>query len=394
MKKKLLSLYIHIPFCVRKCNYCDFLSAPADEAAKEAYIQVLLLEIESYRGTQLSMRKVKTIFIGGGTPSILDADRITDILNKIKSVFYLTGDCEISMEMNPGTVTKEKIKRYLNAGINRISIGLQTPDDNLLKVLGRVHTFEEFLHTYDEVREAGFQNVNIDLMAALPGQSIEGYCNDLEKVTRLSPEHISAYSLIVEEGTPFYDMYHSRCDLFPDEQADREMYECTKEILGRNGYMRYEISNYAKEGYECRHNIVYWECEDYLGLGLGSASLIDDIRFKNVCDLKQYIQKWKAGEGYKVQRQEEEVLAVSAQMEEFMFLGLRMMRGVSKEEFTMRFGQSLEQIYGIQIEKLIRQGLLRWRTEEKKSMDRCGVRLALTDRGIDVSNYVFEQFLL
>lgn len=394
MKKKLLSLYIHIPFCVRKCNYCDFLSAPADEAVKEAYIQALLLEIESYRGTELSTREIRTVFIGGGTPSILEADKITNVLDKIRSVFYLSENCEISMEMNPGTVTKEKCRCYFNAGVNRISIGLQTPDDRLLKMLGRVHTYEEFLRTYDAVRETGFQNVNIDLMSSLPGQSLQGYCRGLEEVTRLSPEHISAYSLIVEEGTPFFELHNSERDLFPDEQADREMYESTKEILGQYGYERYEISNYAKAGYECRHNIVYWECEDYLGLGLGSASLIDNIRFKNACDLKVYIQKWEVGEGYKVQRQEEEILAVSAQMEEFMFLGLRMMRGVSKEKFTKRFGQPLEQVYGIQIEKLIGQGLLRWRAEDEKSKEQCGGMLTLTNRGIDVSNYVFEQFLL
>lgn len=390
MKKKLLSLYIHIPFCVRKCNYCDFLSAPAEEAVKEAYIQALLLEIESYRGTELAMRMVRTIFIGGGTPSILDEEKIASVLEKIKSVFGLTADCEISIEVNPGTMTKEKCRCYLKAGVNRISIGLQTPDDNLLMTLGRVHTYEEFLRTYEEVREAGAQNVNIDLMASLPGQTIEGYCKGLEEVTRLSPEHISAYSLIVEEGTPFYNMYHSGCDLFPDEQTDRMMYECTKRILERNGYERYEISNYAKAGYECRHNIVYWECEDYLGLGLGSASLIDNTRFKNECDLKRYVHAWESKKGYEAQRHEEDVLSVSSRMEEFMFLGLRMMRGVSEEKFLKVFGHAPEQIYGGQIEKMLEQGLLRWEMQEKQK-DRM---LSLTDRGIDVSNYVFEQFLL
>ena len=394
MKKKLLSPYIHIPFCVRKCNYCDFLSAPADEATKEAYIQALLLEIEAYRNTELSTRIVRTIFIGGGTPSILEVDKITRVLEKIKSVFCLEEDCEISMEMNPGTVTKEKCKCYFNAGINRISIGLQTPDDNLLKTLGRIHTYEEFLRTYDNVRETGFRNVNIDLMSALPGQSIEGYCSDLKKVTQLSPEHISAYSLIVEEGTPFYDMYHSNCDLFADEQTDRIMYDSTKNILGENGYMRYEISNYARAGYECRHNIVYWECEDYLGLGLGSASLIDGVRFKNACDLKGYIRAWKMGEGITVQRLEEDVLSVCAQMEEFMFLGLRMMRGISQEKFKRKFDKLPEQVYGPQIEKMIGQGLLVWIEGEEKNRNYNDRRLALTDRGIDVSNYVFEQFLL
>lgn len=393
MRKNNVSLYIHIPFCVRKCNYCDFLSGPADDAVKEAYIQALLLEIESYRGTELSEREVKTIFFGGGTPSVLPADRITSVLDKIRAVFELSADCEISMEMNPGTVTKQKCECYFETGINRISIGLQSPDDELLKVLGRVHTYEQFLRTYDDVREAGFRNVNIDLMSSLPGQSIERYCRGVEKVTKLSPEHISAYSLIVEEGTPFYEKYNSERNLFPDEQTDREMYERTKDILMQNSYKRYEISNYAKAGYECRHNIVYWECEDYLGLGLGSASLVDHVRFKNTCNIKKYIGAWKSGRGSQVQRLEKEVLAMEARMEEFMFLGLRMMRGVSEEKFFKVFKRSIKQIYGAQVERMIGQGLLYWKMPKTECAQRQGSWLALTDKGIDVSNYVFEQFL-
>ncbi len=387
MIEKRLSLYIHIPFCVRKCDYCDFLSAPADEETKEAYIQALLLEIESYRGSELSQRKIATVFFGGGTPSILSADQITSVLDKIKSVFELSMDCEISLEMNPGTMTKEKCKRYFNAGINRISIGLQSPDDALLRTLGRIHTYEQFLRTYDDIRVAGFQNVNIDLMSALPGQDLEGYCRGLEKVTILSPEHISAYSLIIEEGTPFYERYHNACDLLPDERDDRAMYEQTKTILKQFGYERYEISNYAKPGYECRHNIVYWECGDYLGLGLGSSSLIDDRRFKNTCDLNKYIDAWKNGEGEKAQGFEQEVLTENMQMEEFMFLGLRMMRGVAVEKFKEKFGAELVQIYGAQTALMIQQGLLCHRDINGRTY------LALTDKGIDVSNYVFEQFL-
>lgn len=387
MSKKRLSLYVHIPFCIRKCNYCDFLSAPADDATKEAYIQALLFEIESYRKSELSDREVRSIFIGGGTPSVLPAENITSVLEKIRSVFELADDCEITMEMNPGTVTKEKCVRYFNAGINRISIGLQTTDDTLLKVLGRIHTYEEFLRTYDDVRVAGFKNVNVDMMSSLPGQSLEDYCLGLEKVTRLSPEHVSAYSLIVEEGTPFFEKYNSECDLFPDEQMDREMYEKTKELLGGKEYDRYEISNYAKRGYECRHNIVYWECEDYLGLGLGSSSLINNTRFKNMCDLKGYLDVRNFQGGKTVYQAEEEYLTVQARMEEFMFLGLRMMRGVSEKRFETLFGKTMSQVYGKEVEKLISQGLLK-RSEEDRD------RLALTDRGIDVSNYVFEQFLL
>ncbi len=387
MIEKYLSLYIHIPFCARKCNYCDFLSAPADEGTKEAYIQALLLEIESYRESELAQRKIATVFFGGGTPSILEAEQISGVLDKIRSVFELLPDCEISMEMNPGTVTKEKCKCYFNAGINRVSIGLQSTDDKLLQTLGRIHTYEQFLQTYDDVRVSGFRNVNVDLMSGLPGQDLTGYCDGVKKVTGLSPEHISAYSLIIEEGTPFYEKYNSNSDLIPDEQLDREMYERTKEILRQFGYERYEISNYAKAGYECRHNIVYWEGDEYLGLGLGSSSLVSDVRFKNICDLKEYILAWKSGTGKNVQKLESEVLSREMQMEEFMFMGLRMMRGVSAMKFERKFGAPLVQVYGKKIEKMEAEGLLFRKRNDNE------IYYALTDRGIDVSNYVFEQFL-
>jgi oxygen-independent coproporphyrinogen-3 oxidase len=387
MIEKYLSLYIHIPFCIRKCNYCDFLSAPADEETKETYIQALLLEIESYRESELSQRKIATVFFGGGTPSVLAADQITRILDKIKSVFELLPDCEITLEMNPGTVTKEKCKCYYNAGVNRVSIGLQSPDDALLQTLGRIHTYEQFLQTYDDVRVSGIQNVNVDLMSALPGQDLQGYCEGIRKVTRLSPEHISAYSLIIEEGTPFYDKYKNECNLFPDEQMDRIMYEQTKKILQEFGYERYEISNYARPGYECKHNMVYWKCEDYLGLGLGSSSLINNARFKNACDLKEYIRAWKTEDGISAQGFEREELTRRMQMEEFMFMGLRMMRGVSERRFEEKFGDTVRQIYRRQLDRLTEEKLL-YKYEKTD-----GVYWALTDKGIDVSNYVFEQFL-
>ncbi len=387
MIEKYLSLYIHIPFCVRKCNYCDFLSAPADEETKEAYIQALLLEIESYRGSALSQRKIATVFFGGGTPSVIEAQQITRVLDRIRDVFELLPDCEITLEMNPGTVSKEKCKCYFNAGINRVSIGLQSPDDALLQTLGRIHTYEQFLHTYDDVRVSGIQNVNVDLMSALPGQDLQGYCEGIRKVTHLSPEHISAYSLIIEEGTPFYEKYKNECNLFPDEQMDRIMYEQTKMMLQEFGYERYEISNYARPGYECKHNMVYWKCEDYLGLGLGSSSLIHNARFKNTCDLKKYIRAWKTGDGISAQEFEWEDLTRQMQMEEFMFMGLRMMRGVSEKRFEEKFGDTVQQIYKKQLECLVSEKLL-YKYEKPD-----GIYWALTEKGIDISNYVFEQFL-
>ncbi len=386
MKNKDLSLYIHIPFCERKCLYCDFLSGPADEHMRDTYVQALLLEIESYRDTPLTKRNITTVFVGGGTPSILEEEQLTPIFEKLKDVFVFRDDCEVTIEMNPGTVTEEKIKCYLKNGINRVSIGLQSPDDRLLKTLGRIHTYEQFLETYHMVRKAGIRNVNIDLMSALPGQTKDTYCDGLRRVLELNPEHISAYSLIIEEGTPFYEMYNNRCDLLPDEEEDRRMYECTGEILKAAGYERYEISNYAKPGAVCRHNIVYWERGDYLGLGLGSASLVEHCRFKNTGDLIGYTEAWIAGDGANVQRMEEEKLCEKDEMEEFMFLGLRMMRGVSVFKFGEQFGCGINEIYGDVIERLVQQKLLVYNAD--------GSMISLTEKGIDVSNYVFEQFLL
>nr|MBQ8252926.1 oxygen-independent coproporphyrinogen III oxidase [Lachnospiraceae bacterium] len=386
MKKNDLSLYIHIPFCVRKCLYCDFLSGPADARGRDAYMQALLLELESYRNHPLAKRNITTVFIGGGTPSLLTEEQIEALFAKLKDVFFLEEDCEITIEMNPGTVTKQKIDCYLKVGINRFSIGLQSPHDALLKTLGRIHTYKQFLETYHMLRAAGADNINIDLMSALPGQTVQMYCEGLRKVLELSPEHISAYSLIVEEGTPFYEKYNNKCNDLPGEEEDRLMYECTGEILHDAGYERYEISNYAKEGFSSRHNSVYWERGEYLGIGLGSASFTDRCRYKNTSNLKEYIDAWNAGNGASVQRMEEERLTGEDEMEEFMFLGLRMMKGVSGEKFCEQFGVMPEEVFGSEIEKLIQQRLIQRDVESG--------RISLTKSGIDVSNYVFEHFLL
>lgn len=386
MTNKDLSLYIHIPFCERKCLYCDFLSGPADAHLRDTYVQALLLEMESYRNTPLAKRNITTVFVGGGTPSILTEEQMTAVFEKLRNVFVFRDDCEITIEMNPGTVTEEKIKCYLKSGINRVSIGLQSPDDELLKRLGRIHNYQQFLDTYQMLRAAGVKNINVDLMSALPEQTVPMYCDGLQKVLELEPEHISAYSLILEEETPFYEMHNNGCILFPDEETDRMMYERTGEMLHKAGYERYEISNYAKAGCECRHNAVYWERGDYLGIGLGSASLVGHSRFKNASNLNEYIEKWFAGNGHEVQRMEEEQLTEKDEMEEFMFLGLRMMRGVSKEKFRRQFGQDIQAVYGDVIRQLIKQELLACSGD--------GSRISLTKKGIDVSNYVFEQFLL
>lgn len=394
--KEELSLYIHIPFCVRKCGYCDFLSAPADEKARDRYVQALLMEIERYRGTETADRKIKTLYIGGGTPSTLSVKQLECIMQKIKCTFNFHGDMETSMEMNPGTASKEKCRALYQMGINRLSIGLQSTNDMELKTLGRIHSYEDFLNTYTWCREAGFQNINVDLMAALPYQTVESYTTGLRKIIRLAPEHISAYSLILEEGTPFYQKYNSGRYPLPDEEQERLMYRETEQILAQAGYERYEISNYAKKGYACRHNLVYWQGGDYLGLGLGSSSYMDDVRFHNTTDLDTYVNQ-----GAYVEDREE--LSVQAKMEEFMFLGLRVMAGVSGTEFEKRFGKTMEDVYGDVLRKHEEEGLLQIeRKEDRKeaaaaepAKGKTNIeKVMLTTNGVDVSNYVFADFLL
>ncbi len=394
--KEELSLYIHIPFCVRKCGYCDFLSAPADEKARDRYVQALLMEIERYQGTETADRKIKTLYIGGGTPSILSVDQLDCIMQKIKYTFNFCDDIEASMEMNPGTASKEKCRALYQMGINRLSIGLQSTNDMELKTLGRIHSYEDFINTYTWCREAGFQNINVDLMAALPYQTVESYTTGLRKIIRLAPEHISAYSLILEEGTPFYQKYNSGCYPLPDEEQERLMYRETEQILAQAGYERYEISNYAKKGYACRHNLVYWQGGDYLGLGLGSSSYMDGVRFHNTTDFNTYVNQ-----GTYVEDREE--LSVQAKMEEFMFLGLRVMAGVSGTEFEKRFGKTMEDVYGDVLRKHEEEGLLQIeRKEDRKeaaaaepAKGKTNIeKVMLTTNGVDVSNYVFADFLL
>ena len=385
MADKSLELYVHIPFCVRKCEYCDFLSAPAGADTQQEYVRNLLLEIEQ-KGVRCTDYEVTTIFFGGGTPSILKAGWIADILNAIHRNFKVRKDAEITIECNPGTLTFEKISIYKSAGINRISVGLQSASDADLRELGRIHTYEDFLKSYDLIRKKGFSNVNIDLMAALPGQTLKSYEQTLRRVLALKPEHISAYSLIIEEGTPFYEKYEAdellrekgeKPQMLPSEETERLMYERTKELLLAHGYERYEISNYARRGYACRHNIGYWRRENYLGFGLGSASLLENERFHNTTDLTDYL-----GGDYLAYEQEK--LDKKSQMEEFMFLGLRMTEGISTECFRQTFGLTVELVYGPVLEQQIADQLLR--KEDG--------RIFLTERGLDVSNYVMAQFLL
>lgn len=400
---KELSIYIHIPFCVRKCLYCDFLSFPVGDMSYvnskctdvdaqsqiDSYVNYICSEI-ALRAPEFKTYQVISIFFGGGTPSLLPAEELGKIMDAVRASFAVAADAEITVECNPGTVTAEKLTHYITCGINRLSIGLQSADDGELTRIGRIHDYETFLKTYRLAREAGFANINVDLMSALPGQTEASYQKTLERVCALSPEHISAYSLILEEGTRLY--VNQKNYAFPDEDEERELYYMTERVLSRAGYHRYEISNYAKEGRECRHNKVYWRRGDYLGLGLGASSLIANVRWKNPEDMTAYRACLKAAnEGadfVKYLRKaglcEVQTLSREEQMEEFMFLGLRLMEGVEEEEFLKNFGVSVDEVYGETIARLVGQEFL----------VRTGGRLFLTPRGIDVSNVVFTAFLL
>ena len=374
-KKSGLELYLHIPFCIKKCDYCDFLSGPSTRTGQESYIYALLREIKAVSAVE--KRSVDTVFIGGGTPSVPECDVMEKLLQGLQENFHFSPNAEITIEANPGTLTSEYLALYRKYGINRISIGLQSPKDEELEVLGRIHNYRQFLESYQMAREAGFSNINVDMMFAIPGQSYEGWIENLRTVAELGPEHISAYSLIVEEGTPF-----SKRELeLPDEDTEYRMYEDVAKVLGEYDYHQYEISNYAKENRECRHNEGYWQRKDYLGLGLGAASLIGNERFTNTRDMQEYLENSGVPERI---RKDREVLTEKDEMAEFMFLGLRMTEGVSKAEFQEYFGNAVEKIYGEVLEKYKRQGML----AEKEN------RIFLTRAGIHVSNVVMADFLL
>lgn len=373
-----MELYLHIPFCVKKCAYCDFLSFPSGQEIQRQYAKRLMEDIDCM-GKEYGDIPVDTIFIGGGTPSVPESRLIVDLMEHVNRAFQISDGAEISMEANPGTVTREKLKEYRRAGINRISFGLQSANDRELKLLGRIHTWAEFLESFALARECGFTNLNIDLMSALPGQTCESWKDTLKRVTDLEPEHISAYSLIIEEGTPFGEKYGSEegRKLLPDEDSEREMYHETKRFLRECGYERYEISNYAKPGRECRHNIGYWTGVPYLGLGLGASSYMNGSRFAVSSDMQQYLEE-KPGTFTDVER-----LTKKDMEEEFFYVGLRMTAGVSLSEFERRFGMSAEEVY---------PGLMETFVEEKAAEFR-GDRFVLTDYGLDVSNYIMAQFL-
>lgn len=398
--KRPLGLYLHFPFCVRKCRYCDFLSFPSGEAGREIYLERLKEEIKA-RGAIYQDYNIETLFIGGGTPSLMTGQQLTELLDTVRASFHVSPVGEWTMECNPGTTDAETLRIYRNAGINRLSFGLQSMNDEELKYLGRIHTAKQFAENYQAARRVGFENINIDLMSALPGQTTASWMDTLNKAAAFEPEHLSAYSLIIEEGTPFWDLYgddrsgeanadgiiadggagqqgKAAIPALPDEDSERQMYHLTKRILAEKGYARYEISNYARKGFECRHNLIYWQRKDYLGLGLGAASMVGNRRFSNVSDMTSYMHDWSYCQ--------EEILDRKAQIEETMFLGLRCAAGVSDRMFTEKFGQSMMDIYGDIIRKYLSEGFLIYNPSDG--------RLAFSEAGTDVSNWILSDFLL
>ncbi len=385
-----LELYIHIPFCRKKCLYCDFLSfTGCHEDDIHDYVRALQGEIRQ-KAPEASGRKITSIFIGGGTPGSINPDYIGDIMDTIRYFYDVDENAEITVEVNPGIFMKEGFRIYKASGINRVSVGLQSADDSELHTLGRIHDYSGFLRTYESALKAGYDNINIDIMTAIPGQTLQSLEKTLSQVTKLRPAHISAYSLMIEEGTPFYEKYGEddrrrkeglESGHLPSEETVCAMDVLTNEYLGAHGYNRYEISNYTKKGKECRHNIGYWTGKDYLGFGIGSASLFNGIRSTNTKDMAKYIKLISKAED---PAEESFELSRKDRMEEFMFLGLRMIEGVSRRDFEGRFNAPIEAIYGDVINRLAASGMI---------LPSSGM-IRLTEDGINLSNIVLAEFLL
>lgn len=374
MKK--VALYIHIPFCKQKCLYCDFPSYSHKEELMEEYVEALSKEILE----KTKEYKIESLFIGGGTPSYLSNENLKFLLNTINKLDFVE-NAEKTMECNPGTVNKEKLEIIFNGGINRISFGLQSTNNEILKKIGRIHTYEEFKENYILARKSGFQNINIDMMFGLPNQSLNIWLESLKEVVELNPEHISSYSLIIEEGTPFYSLYDKDLLDLPSEEEERAMYEKGRDFLESKGYNQYEISNYAKDNKECFHNKIYWQCKEYIGVGVSSSSYIDGKRIKNIDNIKEYIKNINENNSI---IDEELENTEKDKIEEFMFMGLRMIKGIEEKEFENRFGKKIDELYKEVIEKHIKNGLL----------IREDGRIFLSKKGIELSNMVMSDMIL
>ncbi len=376
----MLGIYIHIPFCKQKCKYCDFNSYSGIRSMSSSYANALIDEINK---SELRGKAADTVYIGGGTPTFIAAEYTEQVMRAINEDFAINPDAEITIECNPGTADFEKLSRLRDCGINRISIGCQSADDGILKTLGRIHTYAEFEECYFTARKAGFDNISVDLMFGLPGQSLKIWRDTLDRVISLEPEHISVYSLKIEEGTPFFDMLKDGVLNIPDDDANREMYDTAVEILNDNGYNRYEISNFAKTGHESRHNLLYWQCDDYIGFGAGACSCIGGKRFSNEYDINDYISK--IGEsGSAVIKSEAAAGSPADLMSEFMFLGLRLDRGVSKSEFAKRFNKDVYEVFGEQ---------LRRHTDVTRTLIDDGKSIRIKPEYTYVSNIIMSDFV-
>ena len=390
METKNIGIYVHIPFCKKKCEYCDFKSYAGKEDLIERYIQCLIHEIrEVGEGNKLDYENgidnlaiVKTIYIGGGTPSIIPSKYISSVLDVIKRSFTLHENVEITIEINPGTINQEKLEVYKRSGINRLSIGLQETHDNLLKEIGRIHLYKDFINTYNMARNLGFDNINVDLMQGLPHQSINDLEESLDRIIELKPEHISVYSLIIEEGTPFYKKLMNNEIILPNDDVEREMYWLTKRKLESAGYVHYEISNFAKKGYESKHNLSCWNQEEYIGFGAAAHSYTNNIRYSNIDSIEEYISNIESNneaDNFVFHEKQNKI----GQMKEFMMLGLRKIKGIAINEFKNKFGENPIFIYRVELEKLV--------NEELVEID--GDYIKLTDKGLDLANLVWEEFV-
>lgn len=368
----MIGIYIHIPFCKQKCYYCDFVSYANKECFTEKYIESLISEIESFQNDEV----VDTIYIGGGTPSYINEKYIEKIINVIRKKFNVIEDAEITIEINPGTITKEKLELYKEIGINRLSIGMQSVNNNLLKKIGRIHTFDEFDESYNLARNIGFKNINIDLIIGLPKQNMKDIENTIYVIKRLNPEHVSVYSLILEEGTVLEKLVNEKKEKLPEEEIERKMYWKVKNELEKIGYKHYEISNYAKPGFESKHNLNCWEQKEYIGFGVAAHSYYKNKRYSNIEDLDKYIENFDSKIIYEIQTKEEK-------QKEYMLLGLRKIDGVSMEKFTNIFSKDALDIFKENFEKLQKYGLIDINKDNIK----------LSDKGIDLANIVWEEFI-
>ena len=391
MNKKNIGIYIHIPFCKKKCEYCDFKSYVGKENLIDRYIKWVNYELKEVgEGNKIDYENniddliiVKTIYIGGGTPSILPPKYISDILRTVKENYTIDNEnLEVTIEVNPGTVDEEKLMEYKKCGVNRLSIGLQATQNRVLNVLGRIHTYNDFLVTYNSARKIGFDNINVDLMLGIPGQSLEDVQESVEKIIKLSPEHISTYSLIIEEGTPFYKKLEKNEINLPGEEIERKMYWLVKRKLEDAGYVHYEISNFAKRGYESKHNLACWNQEEYVGVGAAAHSYTNNVRYSNICEIEEYINNYENDmETNNFEFHEKQTK--DSKMKEFMMLGLRKINGIKIQDFKNKFGENPIYLYRKELDKLVNENLL----------ETDGDVIKLTEKGLDLANLVWEEFV-